>query len=240
MLNGHRNYLPIRSLAALFLAVGLLSPAPSQAGGKEPPAEQRLSNYVGRARAWSAASTPSVGSLWSSQGLFSDLVLDYKARKVNDLIVIHIIEQTTAEAAGSVQSQRDFEANSGISGLLGIVGERSGLRTLFSPASGRGLSGRAQTASDTRLTTTLAGHVVEVLPNGNMVVEAAREVEMNGERQILLVRGIVRPGDVAPDNSVLSTAISHLEVELKGEGVVSDSVRRPNVILRGLLRVLGF
>ena len=239
-MNSPKKHFPNRSLAALSLAVLLFLPAITRAGEKEPPVGQRLTNYVGRARARSAASVPTTGSLWSPQGLFAELVLDYKARKVNDLIVIHIIEQTTAEAAGSVQSQRAFEASSGISGLFGIVGARSGLRTLFSPGSDRGLSGQAQTASDTRLTTTLTGHVVEVLPNGNLVVEAAREVEMNNERQILLVRGIVRPGDVAPDNSVLSTSISHLEVELKGKGVVSDSVDRPNVILRGVLRLLGF
>ncbi len=76
--------------------------------------------------------------------------------------------------------------------------------------------------------------------NGSLVVEATRVVEMNQERQTLVIRGVVRPGDIAPDNSVLSTAISHLEVDLRGKGVISDGVRRPNRVARFLLRALGF
>ena len=203
-------------------------------------AEERLADYIQQARASAAATPRTAGSLWSSDGRFADLAADYKARNVNDLIVIHVIEQTRARAAGSIQSQRDFEANSGLAGLFGILGARSGLQTLLSPNSSQTLAGQAQSDSDTLLSTTLAGHVVEVLPNGYMVVRAAREVDMNNERQTLVVHGVVRPGDVAPDNSVLSTSLSHLEVHLSGKGVISDGVRRPGGIMRRILGVLGF
>jgi len=50
----------------------------------------------------------------------------------------------------------------------------------------------------------------------------------------------VRGGDIAPDNSLLSNQLSNLELELKGKGVISDGTRPPNVIMRVLLRILGF
>jgi flagellar L-ring protein precursor FlgH len=63
---------------------------------------------------------------------------------------------------------------------------------------------------------------------------------MNNERQKVLVRGLVRPGDVAADNSVLSTAMSDLEIELKGKGVISDANRPPNFLVRWLMKLVNF
>jgi flagellar L-ring protein FlgH len=71
-------------------------------------------------------------------------------------------------------------------------------------------------------------------------VEAERSLTMNNERQTVILRGVARAADVAPDNSVLSNQLSNLELELKGKGVISDGTRPPNVIVRLLLRVLGF
>jgi flagellar L-ring protein precursor FlgH len=73
-----------------------------------------------------------------------------------------------------------------------------------------------------------------------MVIEATRDVDINNERTTAIVHGLVRPGDVAADNSVLSSSISDLRLQLKGKGVVSDSTRPPNKIVRLVLRVLGF
>ena len=63
---------------------------------------------------------------------------------------------------------------------------------------------------------------------------------MNNERQTILVRGIVRPGDVSPDNTVTSNAMSDLELEIKGKGVLSDGTRPPNRLVRFVLRLAGF
>jgi flagellar L-ring protein precursor FlgH len=63
---------------------------------------------------------------------------------------------------------------------------------------------------------------------------------MNNQRQTLVLHGVVRPSDIASDNSVLSTQISYLEVGLKGKGVLSDGVRPPNKIIRAILSLVGF
>jgi flagellar L-ring protein precursor FlgH len=228
-----------RKLLALWASLALLVASSAVAKEKARPAGQGLADYIARVRA-TGGTAPTIGSLWSPQSPYADMARDYKARTVNDLIVIHVLEETNAQADGAVKSQRAFSASSGISGLLGQVGPTSGLQTIFSPNSQRALDGQAQTSSSSRLTASLAGHVVDLLPNGFLVVEAERQVDMNNQRQTLIVRGVVRPGDVGPDNSVLSTAMSNLEVELKGHGVISDGVRQPNFIVRAILRIVGF
>jgi flagellar L-ring protein precursor FlgH len=229
-----------RQTVPVLIGLTLICPLPGTGAKKKPlPARDRLAEYVARVRA-TTGSVPTTGSFFTPQSPYSDLASDYKARNVNDLIVIQVVEQTQAAANGSAKSQRTFAASSGISGLMGVPGPTSGLQTIFSPSSNRTLNGQAQTSSDSSLTTSLAGRVVEVLPNGALVIEAEREVDINNQHQTLIVRGVVRPGDVAANNSVLSTAVSNLEVELKGRGVVSDGVAPPNRIMRGILKIVGF
>jgi len=73
-----------------------------------------------------------------------------------------------------------------------------------------------------------------------MIVEAERRVDINSQHETMVVRGVLRPGDVGPDNTAPSTALANLEIELKGKGVVSDSIGRPNPIIRTLFWLFGF
>ena len=70
------------------------------------------------------------------------------------------------------------------------------------------------------------------------VVEAERRILINSQHENLVVRGVLRPGDVGPNNSAPATALANLEIELKGKGVVSDYIGRQNPIIRGLLWLL--
>ena len=72
------------------------------------------------------------------------------------------------------------------------------------------------------------------------MVEAARQVNFNQQNQTILLRGVVRPDDIASDNSVFSTSLSDLELEIKGKGVVSDAVRQPNLFMRLLMKLVNF
>jgi flagellar L-ring protein precursor FlgH len=102
------------------------------------------------------------------------------------------------------------------------------------------LKGQGQTAAGSQLTTRLTGHVIAVLGNGNLVVEAERQVYMNNQRETMIVRGVVQPADISGNNSVLSTALANLEIEMKGKGIISDSTRPPNAITRAILWLFGF
>jgi flagellar L-ring protein precursor FlgH len=165
---------------------------------------------------------------------------DDKARNVNDTIIINVVEQTTAEGDASVKSARTFAASSSISALGGLLKANNGLQNIFSPQSSQALNGAAQTTSNSSFATSLAAQVVSVLPNGFLVIEAVRHMEMNNQRQTLVIHGVVRPSDIAVDNSVLSSQISNLEVRLIGKGVLSDGVRPPNKLIRAILKLVGF
>ncbi len=180
------------------------------------------------------------GSLWSDQGILSDMSKDYKAHKVNDIVMIRILEKTDATATGQVKTSRQFAASASVTNFAGKLSAANNLQKLLNANSANSLNGQGASTSNTVFTTVLAGRVVQVLPNGNMVIEASRDVDINNQRTTAIVRGLVRPGDVAADNSVLSSSISDLRLQLKGKGIVSDSTRPPNIIVRMVLKVMGF
>ena len=181
----------------------------------------------------------STGSLWTDNGRFANLSADYKALHVGDLITIVVAQGTKATSIASVATARTLSASSGLTALAGHI-KTSGVQSIFSPNSTATLSGKSQGSTTSALNDTLAGRVVAVLPSGVMVIEAERQLTMNNERQTILVRGLVRPGDVAPNGTVQSNQVANLELELKGKGVLSDGVRPPNALVRGLLWLVGF
>lgn len=180
-----------------------------------------------------------VGSLWAPGAALSDLSMDYKAHNLNDTVIVQVSVQTTAAQSGNVNSQRQFATTSGISGLVGGIATH-GVNPLLSAQSNTNLKGQGQTASNTTFVTSLTGQVVAVLPNGNLVIEAERQIFMNNQHENLVVRGVARPGDVSAANSIPSTALSNLEIEMRGKGIISDSVRSPNPLTKAVLWLFGF
>lgn len=224
-------------LTAVVLVLSLL---PSLATARDKTiARESLERYIQRMQQHAPDLTPtSPGSIWTDNGRFSNMAPDYKAVNVGDLITILIVQDVQASNAGSVATDRKFNANSGVDALAGHV-STSGIQSIFSPHSTQTLSGKSQASTTSSLRTSMTGRVVAMLPSGVMVVEAERQITMNNERQTLLLRGLVRPGDISPRN-VASNSIANLELELKGKGVLSDGTRPPNAIVRWLLRIVGF
>ena len=236
-----RRFLPLCLI--VFILPLPAAAGPLNIGKKKKPAivEASSADYVAKARLQTTEEPLSAGSLFRPGNTFTALAPDYKARNVNDLMLIHIVTATTSQAAGAVSSARTFSASSSLTNIpIGKIGVNSTLRNLFSPSSAQNLAGAATNASSNSLNTDLTARVIAVLPNGVMVVEAVREVDMNNERQTVIMRGMARPGDVAVDNSIQSSMLGNLEIELKGKGVISDGVRPPNKITTFLLKILGF
>jgi len=114
------------------------------------------------------------------------------------------------------------------------------LSNLANASGDQSLTGEGSTSRDVVISTTLTARVAAVMPNGALIVEAAKEIEINSERQIIIVRGIVRPADIAGDNTVRSDRLGQLEVKVNGKGVVGDAIRRPFILYRILLGLLPF
>jgi flagellar L-ring protein precursor FlgH len=210
-------------------------------GEKKPSQVQSsLEDYLTRARALAAEPQRTTGSLWSPSAPMSATSSDYKARHTGDLLVIRVVDNFSATNNGLAQGQRTFSASSGVSAFFGNLPAASRWQSLFSPTSTQTLNGKGQSALSSTLSLNLAGRVVEALPNGVLVVEAARDLTVGNDRQTIVLRGLVRPGDIASDGSVLSSSVANLEAEIHGKGAVADAIHQPNIVVRTLLKILGF
>jgi flagellar L-ring protein FlgH len=229
----------IRSAAAALLLSALAAPAFAGTSKKQTPAQLR-SDYLSRVQEQDTSGVQrTTGSLWTPTGAYSELSTDYKARKLNDTVVIVVSVQTTAAQNADVNSSRTFQTSSGITGLAGDINTK-GLNPLFAANSSTALKGSGATDSSTTFQTSMTAQVIAVLPSGNLVVEAQRKIFMNNQHEDVTVRGVVRPADIGPNNTVASSQLSNLEIEMKGKGIIADSTRPPNVITRALMWLFGF
>jgi flagellar L-ring protein precursor FlgH len=71
----------------------------------------------------------------------------------------------------------------------------------------------------------MTAQVIQVLPNGRLVIEGSRQVRVNNENQLINVHGVIRIEDIDTTNTILSTSIAEARIELSGEGIVSDKQR---------------
>jgi len=229
--------------AALSFAGLCIAPASAAILGKQPKkdAAQLRVDYITRLEQQDVKSVPgqTLGSLWSPESTLSDLSLDYKARKLNDTIIIMVAVQTTAAQTGDASYQRTVQTSSAITGLAGNV-STGAMNPLLAANSSTALKGAGATDSNTTFSTTLTGQVIAILPSGNLVVEAHRMIFINNQHEDVTVRGVVRPNDIGPSNTVSSASLSNLEIEMKGKGIISDSTRALNPVTRAILWLVGF
>jgi flagellar L-ring protein precursor FlgH len=199
-----------------------------------------LAKYLARLQATQpTAAALSVGSVWMDSGPMASLSSDYKAMVVGDTIEIVVVQGLTSTNANAVSTARTLSTSSGITSLPGKINV-GGVSNLVGLTSSEALAGQGAASTATSVTTNLSGRVVAVLAGGNLVVEAKRIINMNNEKQTIVLRGVVRRGDIGPNNMVASDSIGDLELEIKGKGVISDSVRQPNRVIRTILHLLDF
>ena len=165
---------------------------------------------------------------------------DVRASQVDDLITIVVNESASAVAQGTTKTQRQSSLNSSITAAGGPTKAAGALANLATLNTQSALNGQGATTRSTTLSTTLSARVTHVLPNGYLVIEATKEVDVNSENQLVSVRGVVRPEDLAVNNIINSSQIAQMELKINGKGVVNDAVRRPFILWRALMGILPF
>src|SRR3954454_24768119 len=224
-----------------FAVVLLLAPALWAAKKPAPPPPSALDRYVHDAEARSAeASSATAGAIWVPSSRLADGARDVRASQVDDLLTIIVAEQASAVTSGTTKTARSSSTKTVVSAAAGITKAAGPLANLAGLSGDTQLSGQGTTSRSTNLSTTLTARVVHVLPNGALVIEASKDIQINSERQTITVRGVVRPTDVDSSNSVRSNRLGQLEVRVNGKGVVADAVRRPFFLYRILLGLLPF
>lgn len=232
----------------LFLLLGLALTLPAQslphqqkpAHGRPGLASNSLQEYLRSVHATSAGMQAEPGAIWTEGGRLNRFTADVRAMQPHDLISVIVSEALASSTDGTVKGNRSSSANASLTALFSRFSAASAAQNLLNRNSSSALNSQGQSANNSSLATTLGGEVVEVLPNGILVIEAARQVEFSQQTQTIVLRGLVRPEDITQQNEVRSTAIASLELQVRGNGVVTDYTHRPNVLVRLLERAVIF
>jgi flagellar L-ring protein precursor FlgH len=204
------------------------------------PPEMALSAYISRVRAQHAAEVKTSGSIWIPEGRLVRLGTDAKAVRLHDVVSVVVSESLAASTDGQVKNSRASNASSSLTALFGAIKASNALQNLLGQTSASGLTAQGQSTTNSSLATTFGAEVVDVLPNGMLVVQATRQLTFSQQTQLIKLRGLVRPEDVSAQNQVQSTAMTDLELEVTGRGIVNDSTYRQNPLVRFLEKVLVF
>lgn len=200
-----------------------------------------LDRYVSDAKARSLeAPAAAPGAIWAPGSRLADASRDLRASQVDDMLTILVVETASAVSKGTTKTARTSSTKNNISALAGITKAAGPWANLAGVSGDTQLSGQGTTSRDVVISTTLTARVSGVLPNGAMLVEATKDLQVNSERQTITVRGIVRPADIGAGNTVRSDRLGQLEVHVNGKGVVGDAIKRPFILYRILLGLLPF
>jgi flagellar L-ring protein precursor FlgH len=165
------------------------------------------------------------GSLWSDQAPGNELWTDHRAKAAGDLLTIIIVEKAEANQKASSSNKKEAGVSAGPGlGFLKFFPE-------LKVKGGDNLGASGTTTRGGSLSAKMTVVVTEVLPNGNLAVEGLQKITVNKEEQKIMLRGEVRPEDVARDNTVLSTFVANAEITYLGDGVVGEK-QKPGLLSR--------
>ncbi len=176
------------------------------------------------------------GGLWRADARNASLYSDYRAFREQDLVVVRVEEMADARRSADTALSRDSEIQLALQAFLKAAGTTTTfanpqLDAIASAKSGVDFTADGKTARTERLTATVPAIVKKVLPNGNLFIEGHRVVLVNSEEQHFYISGVVRPIDIAQDNSVRSSYVADAEIEFTGRGVLSDN-QKPGLLTR--------
>ena len=218
-----RYLIPVLALTYLFCVA--CGGSPTRRPALHPPVTPQQ-EY----RQEAAANNP--GSLFAASEA-DTLFEDSRARRVGDIVVVKLVENTKAqnkaETSSNKKSSNDYQVsamfNRGHAGFIPFmpIGPQPsvGLPVLDTESTS-GINATGKTKRENYVTTSLATRVLRVLPGGLMEIEGAREIRVNEDTEYMVVRGMIRSKDVSADNSVLSTQIADASIEYYGKGVLAD------------------
>ncbi len=181
-----------------------------------------------------SAPTPA-NSLYSES---FNLYTDTKAHRRGDIVYIVVYESIDAIQKLATQTGQQHAVNNAVGAFFGVNPDTlNNLSVNWQYSSSSKYGGSTQQSGV--ISTRLAAYVKEVYPNGNMLIEASRYLYLNDGGHRIILRGIVRPEDIGPDNSVPSSRIANLEIIYDGKGYMVDA-SSPGWFTRFLAKIWPF
>jgi flagellar L-ring protein precursor FlgH len=172
----------------------------------------------------------SADSLWN-QGLSRNMCGDKKAQTVGDILTILIQENNGATRQNNTTTSKKASLNAAIASILyspttsGLLTKKGALPAINYTSDAEFNGGGSINNAET-ITAQVSVKVVDVLPNGNMVVEGQLHTAFSGEKQDAIVRGTVRPDDVMANNTLYSYNVADATIQFLSKGTITDAQRK--------------
>jgi len=169
-------------------------------------------------------------SLWKDD-VARPLVADKRGAAVGDIVTIIVQENTTTAKDNNTKTSKSSGVDASISSFLysptasGLLTKNGKLPALKFNAK-TDFDGGGAINNTEKIVARIAVRVIDVLPNRNLVLEGSRETAFAGEQQTAILRGTVRPEDIAANNTVFSFNIADASIKFVGKGTVSDNQRK--------------
>ena len=164
-------------------------------------------------------------SLWTDSA--RSVIADRRAAAVGDIITILVEERTTTSLQADHKTQKSMENTAGGSaGLLRFFPS-------LAASADRSTTGTGTSTQSAQFVDRFSGTVTAITPQGNLTIEAARRVQVNKDELTVTVTGMVRPDDIAADNTIMSTQVADMKLQWSGTGPIAEK-QRPGIISRFL------
>lgn len=221
------------SIVFTFLVLFAAAPVAAQETSSSDNYDVLMARYLESARQTAA------GGATDPTGWMNGLMGDLRARQVNDLVTVRVEEVMAATGSADAAVSKNGSASAAVPSFFGLESKLPGIvnpANLVSAAGKTDFKGAGTTTRAGTLSATLTARVSEVLPNGDLVIEGVREVEINGDRQIVVLTGVARVADITPGNIVSSASIGQLRIRYFGRGLIKDSLS-PGWLIRLLNKI---
>jgi flagellar L-ring protein FlgH len=184
------------------------------------------------------------GSLWSPGAKFVDMYGDVRAKRIGDLVMVQIIESSSAEKTAKTESSKSNSADNSVTSVLGLpLDQSSVLGYKLSPelnlSTSSDFEADGKTSRDGTISGTVSARVDRVLPSGNLVIKGKKQTRVNNEVQYIVLSGIVRPEDITPSNTIRSNYIADMQLDFYGTGIIGDQQNK-GFVSRALDKIWPF
>lgn len=162
------------------------------------------------------------------------LFTDVRASRVGDIVTVLVAESAQSDRKAETNLKKDSQNQFDLSNFFGNThfgAGRGGNRGRFGFTGSNEQKGSGNITRSDSVTARIPARVMKVLENGHLLIEGRRAIVVNDETQTLAFSGVVRPEDVTPDNTILSTQVADAEVTILGEGILAEK-QRPGILQR--------
>ena len=179
------------------------------------------------------------GAIFSEAAAYRPLFEDRRARYIGDTLVIQLNEKLQASRNGASSASRKGDTAFSVPTLTdGLIGK--GYRgTALAASSSNTFEGKGGTSADDLFTGTITVTVIEVLPNGNLVVSGEKQIGIAHNSETLRFSGVVSPATILAGNTVTSTQVADARIDYRGSGYI-DEAQVMGFLARFFLTILPF